>query len=247
MKQLLLTTLLALAITVPGHGASTHPSWSYSGVKGPANWGLLAPEFFTCATGKNQSPINIDNSYRAIVDRLDFHYQPGGKEIVNNGHSIQINFNPGSSLVLGEHAYELKQLHFHTPSEHQIKGKSFPMEAHLVHADAKGKLAVVAILFRDARWSESLLQDLWKRMPMKAGHKVILEDPISPEDLLPSSKRFYLLNGSLTTPPCSEGVTWIVMKQAQDVTSDQVEKLLKAVGNENNRPVQPVNARIIVE
>lgn len=246
MKRHLITAFL-LTIASGAYAASSHTHWGYSGAVGPANWATLSPEFATCASGKNQSPIDIQKGYQAILDRVEFRYRAGARDIVNNGHTIQVNFEPGSSLVIGKHVYELKQMHFHTPSENRIEGQSFPMEAHLVHTDTQGNIAVVAVLFRTAYWPNDVVGTLWEQMPMKRGQKYRLQEQLSAEDLLPSSKHHYQFNGSLTTPPCSEGVTWILLKQPEDVTESQVEKLLQAVKHANNRPVQPLNARIVVE
>ncbi len=168
------------------------------------------------------------------------------QEIENNGHTIQVNFPAGSSLNLDGHVYTLKQFHFHTTSENTIDGKSFPLEGHFVHADDKGNLAVVAVMF-DQGSANSDLAQLWQSMPMKANEKVQMQKAFNAAQLLPKEQTYYRFNGSLTTPPCTEGVTWLVLKTALTISAEQVAQFEKAVGGHNNRPVQPINARPILK
>ncbi len=167
-------------------------------------------------------------------------------DIVNNGHSIQVNYASGSTIAIAGKTFELRQFHFHAPSEHQMHGQSFPMEAHLVHADAAGNLAVIAVLFQAGRHN-ALIDQLWKHMPAHSGEKHVLPTPIDVLELLPRDKAYFRYNGSLTTPPCTEGVWWFVMKQPVIMAKQQVEVFEHIMHHPNNRPVQSVNARPMLQ
>ncbi len=242
MKRLFVAAGL-LAVSHWGVAAESG-HWGYAGEEGPAHWAELNPAFATCGSGKNQSPINLTRFVEAEMEPLGFRYQAGGNEILNNGHTVQINYAPGSVLTLGGHDYELKQFHFHAPSENQIEGKSYPLEAHLVHADSEGNLAVVAVMF-DEGAKNAALEQAWANMPQKAGDKLAVE--AMAEDLLPEVRDYYRYNGSLTTPPCTEGVTWLVMKNPVTASLEQIERFAEAVHHPNNRPVQHANARPILK
>jgi len=164
---------------------------------------------------------------------------------LNNGHTVQVNIASGSTVIIDDIEFELKQFHFHTPSENNINGKSFPLEAHFVHVSKDGELAVVALMFEDGNENE-MLGKLWAKMPIKSGEKIKLEiaDVTS---LLPKDRDYYRFNGSLTTPPCTEGVRWIVLKKSTTLSKAQLDKFAKVMVHPNNRPIQPVNARIIVK
>jgi carbonic anhydrase len=225
------------------YASGTH--WGYSGAEGPEHWAKLSPEFSACS-GKNQSPIDLSGFVEAYLDPIRFAYQAGGAEILNNGHTVQVNYAPGSTIELNGHTFELKQFHFHTPSENHVNGKSFPMEAHLVHADADGNYAVVAVVFEEGAPNEAL-ESAWARMPEKVGDKNPISDPVSADLLLPQGHQYYRFNGSLTTPPCTEGVWWLVLKDPVSASKEQIERFSQVMGHPNNRPIQPVNARPVLE
>ena len=153
-----------------------------------------------------------------------------------------MNYDPGSSTTVDGHSFELKQIHFHSPSENHINGESYPLEAHLVHADEGGNLAVIAVMFVEGEANEALAQ-AWEHMPENAGDVHSLPSSIAAEGMLPSSRDYYLFNGSLTTPPCSEGVRWIVMTESVTASTGQIESFSDVIHHPNNRPVQPTNAR----
>jgi carbonic anhydrase len=223
----------------PGHG--TH--WGYKGDIGPGAWTKLKPEFSACA-GKNQSPIDVARTIDAQLPPIRFHYKAGGTEVVNNGHTVQVNYEPGNSIWTDGIQFELKQFHFHSPSENQVKGKPFPLEAHLVHVDKDGNLAVVAVLFEIGP-ANPAIGAAWKQMP-KAEGKAALPAKVSANGLLPANRDHYRYNGSLTTPPCTEGVRWIVMKRPMTLSKEQLDAFKTTLGFDNNRPVQPSNARAVL-
>ncbi len=235
-------TAKADTIVKEAHHA-TH--WGYEDAGAAIHWGDLKPEFHTCKDGVNQSPINLTSFVDAKLADIPFDYNTSSTEILNNGHSVQVNMASGSTIEVDGIKFELKQFHFHTPSENNINGKSFPLEAHFVHASKDGELAVVALMFDEGEENKMLAQ-LWDKMPMKAGDKSELKiaDVTS---IVPSEKDYYRFNGSLTTPPCTEGVRWIVLKKHATVSKAQIEKFAKVMVHPNNRPIQETNARIIAE
>lgn len=196
--------------------------------------------------GRNQSPIDLAGFVEADLKPLKLSYKPGAADIVNNGHTVQIGYAPGSTVTVDGHTFELKQFHFHAPSENHISGKSFPLEGHLVHEDKDGNLAVVAVMYREGT-ANALLTKLWSAIPAKEGEKAALPAGLDVGQLLPANRDYFRFNGSLTTPPCSEGVWWLVMKAQATVSKAQVEQFSKALGFANNRPIQPVNARPVLQ
>ncbi len=159
---------------------------------------------------------------------------------------MQVNYASGSSIKVDGTSFELKQLHFHAPSENHIEGKSYPLEAHLVHASDEGDLAVVAVMFEEGGANEGLEQ-AWSSMPEQAGEEKTLQSSLSADDILPSDRDYYRFNGSLTTPPCTQGVRWLVMKQPVTASKEQIEHFADVLHEPNNRPLQPVNARPVLQ
>jgi carbonic anhydrase len=246
-SRLAVAALAAFAFTAPvvaGEPAGHKSEWSYEGATGPSEWGRLKPEFGACAGRSNQSPIDIATTIDAVLPPLKTRYPAAGIEVINNGHTVQANFKPGSAVTIDGRAFELKQFHFHSPSENRISGKTYPLEAHLVHADTDGQLTVIAVFFAEGK-PNPMVTAVWERIP-KVGEKNDLPAPLSAAALLPANRDYYRFNGSLTTPPCSEGVRWIVMKQPMTVSKAQIEQFQKTLGFANNRPVQPVLARPVL-
>jgi carbonic anhydrase len=239
--------VIAVVLVISGAayaGGGTH--WSYSGDAGAAHWGELSPQFTVCSEGKNQSPINLAGFIEADLKPIGMHYEVGGNEILNNGHTIQVNFPPGSKIFVDGHEFALKQYHFHAPSEHHINGKSYPMEAHLVHSDKDGNLAVMGVMFVEGEANEAIAK-AWSHMPGKAGIKRKLSSAVSAEGILPSNRDYYRYNGSLTTPPCTEGVCWLIMKEPVTASKAQLQKFTHVMHHPNNRPLQQVNARAVLK
>ena len=240
------TTMFAASVLVLfgfAH-AGDQPHWSYSGTDGPEHWAKLSPQYGACS-GKNQAPINLTGFIEAKLEPIAFSYRAGGDEILNNGHTVQVSYAAGSSIAVDGHVFHLKQFHFHAPSENRVNGVSFPMEAHLVHADKDGNLAVVAILFRRGEANEALAE-AWAKMPQRNGDRHAFPSHINAAGLLPTDRAYYRFNGSLTTPPCTEGVLWLVMKHPVPASQQQIEKFAGTMEQPNNRPIQPRNARAVL-
>ncbi|MFT5367608.1 MAG: carbonic anhydrase [Candidatus Latescibacterota bacterium] len=239
-------TLLSLScfLLMGSISAEEKAHWDYTGAGEPNVWGTLSPKFERCSKGQNQSPINLAHFIDADLQPITFEYATQTTEFLNNGHTVQANYAAGSTITFEGKSFELKQFHFHASSEHQIKGQSFPLEAHLVHADSEGNLAVVGIVFKMGEENKTLDQ-LSQKMPHKAGDTHALTS-INAESLLPDNKSYYRYNGSLTTPPCTEGVRWIVMQNAITASKNQIDTFAKVMHHQNNRPIQPVNARPVL-
>ena len=223
-----------------------HPHWSYGGATGPAKWAGLEKEFDTCKLGKTQSPIDIRDADVKRVDlpAIAFDYKPSPLRIIDNGHTIQINYAPGSSITANGKQFQLVQFHFHKPSEERLNGTRQAMVAHLVHKDADGKLAVVAVLLRPGH-QNALIKTLWANIPKEREKEVgDASITIDAAELLPKDRAYYTFAGSLTTPPCSEGVTWFVLRHPTSISKDDVARFAKLYPM-NARPTQPLNGREI--
>jgi carbonic anhydrase len=243
----LLSTVVALTLFSGVSLASeAKVHWGYTGHGSPESWGELSPKYHTCSQGKNQSPIDVRSSLDTSLEALKLTYSKPSKEVVNNGHTVQVNMEAGDSMVVDGITFELKQFHFHTPSENHINGKSFPLEAHYVHLDKDGNIAVLALMFEEGK-ENSELAKIWKKMPKKAAAKSELKLENIASALLPENKDYYRFNGSLTTPPCTEGVRWLVLKTPVSISKEQVEHFLHTMHHPNNRPIQKTNARVIVK
>jgi len=219
--------------------------WGYDGEGAPEHWGDIDPRFTTCKNGVNQSPINLTGFTESELPAITFNYNLTSSDILNNGHSIQANIKEGSSITVDGKTFDLKQFHFHSPSENNINGTSYPLEAHFVHASAEGKLAVVAVMFEEGEENKALAE-LWAKMPQNVGDKNPI-DAKALNALLPKDRDYYRFNGSLTTPPCTEGVRWLVMKKPITLSAAQIETFKKVMHHHNNRPIQATNARVILK
>jgi carbonic anhydrase len=234
----------AAAATAQEHKAGPH--WGYTGEASPENWGGLDPAFATCKTGQHQSPIDITETEKAKLDAIDFHYQASPLKVIDNGHTIQVSYAPGSFITVGGHSYNLMQFHFHHPSEEKIRGKSSAMVAHLVHADANGKLAVVAVLLQPGS-TNGTIQSVWDNLPSEKNAVHAVDSvTVNAADLLPRAHGYYTFAGSLTTPPCSEDVTWFVLKMPTTISTAELAVFAKLYPL-NARPVQPLNGRVVQE
>lgn len=242
-----LTCALFLSSSViPALAQEEHAHWGYAGDIAPAKWGQLSDEYAVCGSGKNQAPVDIQSVVKAGLPALPVTYQTGGEQILNNGHTIQVVYQQGSHVSIDGRDFMLKQFHFHAPSENRINGQAYPLELHLVHADQDGNLAVVGLMFEEGA-ANALLATLWAQMPAKAGTTVALNPAVNVADLLPTDRHYYRFAGSLTTPPCSEGVRWLVLKHPMTASKEQIAQFAQLMGHPNNRPLQPLGARQIVE
>lgn len=247
MKKVLITVLVTLICSGSLAWASgqSHSHWTYSGETGPAQWGGLAPEYAACSEGRSQSPVNLTGMMEANLPAIKFSYDAVKLHIVNNGHTIKADYGDGSGIKVEGHDYKLLQFHFHSPSENRINGRSFPLEAHLVHADQDGNLAVIAVMFTQGQ-ANRVLDKIWKYMPVKANATMdVINLTVNAMNLLPADKDYYAFEGSLTTPPCTEGVRWMVLKDPVTISAEQIREFQQTMHHDNNRPVQPLYGRTV--
>ena len=247
---------IALTVLLAGCAARNHwyfsdkphdhdAHWSYEGATGPEHWGDLSPEFRAAKEGRQQSPIDIRraSALDAHLPPIEFHYRANPAVFVNNGHTLQHTQGDRSWIVIADERYDLRQFHFHTPSEHTIDGRHARAEIHLVHGGEGGKTVVIAILVEEGA-IEPELADAIHAMPHDRGGKATVGAPFDVSGLLPKERGYYKYEGSFTTPPCTEGVTWIVMKDPFLGSSGAIDELRSILGA-NNRPVQPLNNRTV--
>ena len=245
------TTLCLCAIILAstaalGQNPEPGPEFGYAGADGPSAWGDLSRVYLACKQGHAQSPIDIRGTRKEALPPIQFHYVDAPLKIINNGHSVQVNVAPGSWITVGGHRYELRQFHFHHPSEEHIDGKSFDLSLHLVHGDSRGKLAVVAVLLKIGSPNEAVRQ-VFDNLPQTQGkEREIAGASINASAFLPRSLGYYTFEGSLTTPPCTEGITWFVLKTPEDVSSEEVADFAKLYPRDA-RPIQPTGGRTILE
>ena len=224
-----------------GHG----PHWSYNGAEGPEHWGELSADFRSCQLGVEQTPIDLNGGVKAQFDKpFQLDYKAVAGQIVNNGHTIQINTEKGCSCSIEGTAYELAQFHFHHPSEHLLSGKALQMEAHFVHKSQSGAIAVIGVFIREGA-PNALLAPVFDGMPKKEGDTHALA-ALDPAGLFANARGYYRYMGSLTTPPCSEGLTWTVFKDPVEASKEQIGKFAALFPN-NARPVQKRNHRFLLD
>lgn len=242
--------MFAISVTLLVSGCAKNnikQHWGYSGAEAPAKWAQLSSDNFAC-NGKNQSPINLTGSINSELEPIKFNYQAngGGENLVNNGHTLQVNYTAGSSITIDQQEFKLLQFHFHAPSENHINDTSYPLEAHFVHADRNGNLAVIAVMYKEGKENQGLKQ-AWANIPQHKGDQHKFAKLIAAQDFLPANKDYYRFNGSLTTPPCSEGVRWLVMKTIETASKQQINAFKQILHEPNNRPLQPLNARPVLQ
>ena len=242
---------IALLITTSVF-AQTAPQWSYSQPEGPNQWGSL-PGYSTCQAGAEQSPLDIESGMNAGIlnvsvdsslESLMPRWNSSAFNIVNNGHTVQVNYDAGSSIDFEGNNFNLKQFHFHSPSEHILNGRQYPLETHFVHQAAGGNLLVIGIFFKPGAFNAEL-EKVWKSAPAKEQSVSVKGVTIDVNAFLPTDMNYYNYRGSLTTPPCSEGVNWIVLKNPIEASAEQLQFLQKHMGGPNNRPIQPQDGRMI--
>jgi carbonic anhydrase len=231
----------AACCILPAQAEGRH--WAYTGHGGPADWGGLGQDYATCKLGKVQSPVDIRAAKAADLPAIKFDYKPAPLRLIDNGHTIQVIYPPGSAIDVGGTRYELLQFHFHKPSEEKVDGKAHDMVAHLVHKGADGKLAVVAVLL-DKGGANPTLDAIWTTLHKEKAKEPTSHSSIDASTLLPPDKGYYTFLGSLTTPPCSEDVRWFVLKTPVKIEQGQLAAFGKLYPM-NARPTQPLNGRII--
>ena len=222
-----------------GHG----PPWGYTGPLGPQAWASLHPSFSLGGSGQRQSPIDIRDGLPVDLEAVDFLYRPGFFSVTDNGHTVQVQVGGGNAIEVGARRYELTGFHFHLPGEERVDGRSFAMSIHLVHRDAQGRLAVVALVAEEGP-EHPAVQAVWNHLPLERGEFVPASVEFDPAALLPARRGYYTYMGSLTTPPCTEGVLWIVMQQPIQVSPQQLA-IFARLHPMNARPIQPLNNRVI--
>ena len=249
------TAVLALgsAAARPGEHPAEGPHWGYEGPTGPSAWGRLSPEFAICASGQRQSPIDIGKTSSVSLPAVRAAFGPAELRIahtehladaVNNGHTIEVRYTQGDTLMVGDTSYELAQYHFHAPSEHTVNGRHSPMEMHLVHKSSSGGLAVVGVLIEKGA-ANAAFDPIWSKLPKATGVESHFEHvKVNVDDLLPKARTAYRYDGSLTTPPCAEGVKWLVMTTPVHLSAGQIAAFTTIIHG-NNRPVQPLNGRVV--
>ncbi len=247
-KDLFLSLVVVFALVsgafASGNGGAVH--WGYQGDIGPDHWGDLSPEFHMCKEGKSQTPIDIVGAVDTDLPPITFNYDNTTLSLVNNGHTIKANYDEGSSITVDGKTYRLLQFHFHSLSENKVEGEYFPLEAHLVHQSADGSLAVVGVLFAEGA-GNPLLDRLWGYTPSKVDSTTtVISSSINVLDLLPQNADYYSFTGSLTTPPCTEGVKWMVLQTPVSISPGQIAKFRSFFNDhETKRPIQPLNGRVI--
>lgn len=247
-KRTFLSAALAIGISLAAYtgavAADSHgPHWGYEGEHGPEQWGHMSADFKACSEGKTQSPIDISNAQSEDLSDIQFNYKASKLNVINNGHTVQVNYDGGSSIKVDGVEYNLAQFHFHTPSEHTLNGKSFANEMHLVHKSANNELAVIGVLVETGA-ENAAYKAVWSNLPKKANEKKSVDVSINANDLLPGERAYFTYSGSLTTPPCSENVKWIVLKTPIQMSEKQIKEI-QAIMHKNNRPVQPLNTRTL--
>lgn len=240
-------TLLILGawvlLSFPVLASETSPHWTYGGETNPTQWGRLSHDFALCDVGHDQSPIDINHVILGSPAAIEFNYAPTPLTVVNTGHTIQVNYEAGSHVTMDGEIYELVQFHFHTPSEHTTDGQAAAMELHLVHQNSAGELAVVGILI-NIGVENPAIAPIWDHIPAPGETHTVEGLTINAADFLPDNTSYYSYAGSLTTPPCSEGVRWNVLAEPIELSEEQVAAFA-ALYPVNARPVQPTNGRVI--
>jgi carbonic anhydrase len=231
----------AALAAAPKHGTV----WSYEGETGPANWSKINSDWVKCGTGNRQSPIDLRDGIKVNLEQISFDYHPSSFSEVNNGHTIQVTVGGGNFITVGNSVYELQEFHFHRPSEEKINGKGTEMVIHLVHRSAEGKIAIVAVLLERGQ-PHRLMQTIWDNLPLEKFETVSPSIVLDPTDALPERREYFTYMGSLTEPPCTEGVLWMVFKQPMQASPAQMA-LFSRLYPLNARPIQSTAGRMVKE
>jgi carbonic anhydrase len=235
---------LTFCAAIAASAQQTGAQWAYDGKTGPFNWGKLDPAYKACSQGKEQSPIDIRGAHlNKTLPKVEFHYLAGAMTLLNTGHTVEVTPPAGSYILLAGTRYDLVQFHFHHPGEEAVKGKLPDMSLHLVHKSADGKIVVVAVRLNEGN-PNAVLAALWEHLPKAVGASDKLSEELSPAGLLPADRSYWTYEGSLTAPPCTEGVRWIVFEQQVEISRDQLRSFA-ALYRVNSRMLQAPNRRKI--
>ena len=242
--RLLLSVLLLIPATTNAAENMKTPVWGYmGGGNDDEGWGTLTPDFITCDTGQNQSPVEIGETKTSAMPPIAISYHPTLMHMEKKDRTLVVSMQ-GGSIVDDGHHYTLEEMRIHTPAEHEITGRIYPAELHLIHRDAKGNILIIAI-FLDVQYEgNTALQAILDKAPHMA--KTLITLPLNPNDLLPKARGYYAYSGSLSWPPCTEGVEWRVFKEPTPISQSQM-KLLGALLGRNSRLLQPLYLRTIKE
>lgn len=251
MKKIILLSLLSgfISSSLTAAYAAETVHWDYESEDATSQWGSLSPHYQLCSTGKNQSPINITDAHKVKKKhKLKIEYEISPQDILFNGHTIQVNAKDQSDyMILDNDKFYLKQFHFHTPSENKINSRSYPMEVHFVNENAHEQLTVMAVMFELGKENREWTS-LWKDLSPQENDDRVLSQPIDLDDLLPKQRDYYRTTGSLTTPPCTEGVNWVIFKHPISISAQQLEAFKTLLKHHaNNRQIQPNNNRMILD
>jgi carbonic anhydrase len=233
--------LAAITIATAALAASDHPHWTYEGHEGPEHWGALSKDFAAC-NGQHQSPVNLKGASAGDNEDITLNWKPFTPVVTNNGHTIQANAVDGNTTKFGDKTYKLLQMHFHHPSEHTVDGKLAPMEAHFVSKGADGKLLVLGVMIDEGKANDQIAK-LWAVAPPEQG-EAKAKEAVDFAKLVPTDSKFFHYTGSLTTPPCSEIVNWIVFTDPITASKEQIETFARLYPN-NHRPVQALHDRTV--
>ncbi|MES2758459.1 MAG: carbonic anhydrase family protein [Pseudomonadota bacterium] len=235
--------VLAQAAVPPAPRRSN--TWSYEGETGPANWGKINSDWAKCGTGNRQSPIDLRDGMKVDLEQIVFDYRPSGFNVIDNGHTIQVGLGYGNFITVQNRTFELVQFHFHRPSEERINGRGTEMVVHLVHKDGEGKLAIVAVLLQRGA-QNNMIQTVWNNLPLEKNLTVAPVVALDVNEILPAKRDYFTFLGSITEPPCSEGVLWMVMKEPMPASPAQMA-LFSRLYPLNARPIQPGGGRVVKE
>ncbi|SEK95102.1 carbonic anhydrase [Roseateles sp. YR242] len=233
------------SVSVAASAPRPEPAWSYTGDNAPDRWGQLHPDWRQCAIGTRQSPIDIRDTIRVDQEAIRFDYHPSRFSVLDTGHTIQVNVAPGNTIEIMGRRFELQQFHFHRPSEERINGRQYDMVAHLEHKDADGRMATIAVLLERGQ-DQALIQTVWNYLPLERGDNYEAPVTIDLSQLLPKDRAYFTYMGSMTTPPCAEGVLWMVLRQPVQVSSQQIS-IFSRLYPMNARPLQAASGRLIKE
>lgn len=242
MKKALLLSVLSFCFISPAMAAG-EKHWGYIGGEAAHRWGDLAAEFETCKQGVEQSPVNINEILQEALPALNTNFAETPLEVVNNGHTVQVNYAPGSGFKADGKDFGLVQFDFHTPSEHYIDGAPYPMEAQFVHKAGDGSVGIISVMMKVGKHNP-VIEGVWQNVPVAGKTKAVAGVQLNAGALMPANKDYYQYDGSLTTPPCSEGVKWYVMKDPIEISADQL-KAFQSVFPVNARPIQALGARVV--